>query len=208
MTTPVPVEEMLALAVRLVNANDLERARLLCEHADAVHPPHPGVRQMRAVLALRRGEAREALEFAQASLALHPDHLPALLVAADAAGAITDAGAETALLERIVAVDPGRADAWFRLALRRQDAADFVGAADALHQVLHLDPKRADAELNLGIVLQDMGRFDEAFRAYGRAFQLRDDTFGRIAHALATPNVGRLWLDLNDLRAALRAAPD
>jgi hypothetical protein len=31
--------------------------------------------------------------------------------------------------------------------------------------------------------------------------------FGRIAHALATPNVGRLWLDLDDLRAELARVP-
>jgi hypothetical protein len=42
-------------------------------------------------------------------------------------------------------------------------------------------------------------------RAYARAYCLREETFGRIAHALATPSVGRLWLRLDDLRAELRA---
>jgi len=56
-------------------------------------------------------------------------------------------------------------------------------------------------------VLQEDGQLDAAMRAYGRAYRLREDTFGRIAHALATPNVGRVWLDLDALGASLRSAP-
>ena len=110
-------------------------------------------------------------------------------------------------LEHAVGLAPDHADAWFQLALVRQDLRDLDGAAQALRRVLQLMPKRAEAEVNLGIVLQESGRIDEALRAYGRAYRQREETFGRIAHALATANVGRLWLDLDELRAALRSAP-
>ena len=172
-------EELLGLAIRHVNAGQGERARLLCEHALATHAPHAGVLQLLALLNLQRGQPALACEQAQASLALRPDHPQTVSLCADA---------------------------WFQLSLTRQDGHDLDGAADALRQVLRLSPGRAEAHVNLGIVLQDGGQADAAMREYGRAYRLREDTFGRIAHALATPNVGRVWLRLDDLRAALRAA--
>lgn len=173
------VETLLELAVRHVNAGQPERAAVLCEHALAGHPPHPGVLQLLALLVLQRGDAAEALRHAQASLALRPDHAPTKQLAADA---------------------------WFQRALADQDAREYAAAAEALREVLRLAPERAEAEVNLGIVLQEAGRLDEAMQAYGRAYRLRDDTFGRIAHALAAPRSGRVWLRLDDLRGALRAA--
>ena len=89
----------------------------------------------------------------------------------------------------------------------RHDLRDLEGAAQALRRVLQLAPTRADAQVNLGIVLQESGRLDDAVRAYGRAYRQHAETFGRIAHALAAANVGRLWLDLDELRATLRNAP-
>jgi tetratricopeptide (TPR) repeat protein len=97
--------------------------------------------------------------------------------------------------------------AWFTLALVRQDRHDFAGAAAALRQLLRVAPPRAEVEVNLGIVLQEAGKLDEALAAYGRAYRLREDSFGRIAHALAAPGCGRLWLDLDELRECLRTTP-
>jgi predicted TPR repeat methyltransferase len=142
---------------------------------------------------------------AGASLALRADHLPTLRIAADAALAACDVSAAGRLLERIVALAPADPDAWFKASLARHDARDFDGAAAALREVLRLDPLRAEAAVNLGIVLQDAGRLDEAMAAYGQAVRLRADTFGRIAHALATPGAGRLYLNLDDLRQELLA---
>lgn len=173
------VEELLGLAIRHVNAGQSERARILCDHAARVHAPHPAVLQLLASLDLQQGEPERACSLAEASLALRPDHPPTLRLLADA---------------------------WFQLALREHDLKRLDAAADALRAVLRLVPERAEAEVNLGIVLQESGHLDEAMRAYSRAYRLREDSFGRIAHALSTPNVGRLWLRLDDLRASLRAA--
>jgi tetratricopeptide (TPR) repeat protein len=163
------------------------------------------VLQLLAWLDLQQGAAAVASQRAQASLALRPDHLPTLLLSADAARRAGDARVAASTLERIVVIAPDQADAWFQLSLLRQDRNDLAGAAIALRQVLRIDPGRAEAHVNLGIVLQDSGRADDAMQEYGRAYRLREDTFGRIAHALSTPSVGRLWLDLDALRDALRA---
>jgi len=173
------VEELLALAIRHVNAGQSGRARLLCEQAVATHPPHPAVQQLLAVISLQEGDAAAAVELAAASLALRPDHAPTVRVAADA---------------------------WFQLSLARHEAGDPAGEAQALREVLRLAPERVEAEVNLGLALQDGGEIDAAMRAYGRAYRAREETFGRITHALAAANVGRLWLSLDELRAALRNA--
>ena len=208
VTPPTSVEALLALAIRHVNDGQRDRARLLCEQAAQSHPPHPAVHQLLAVLDLQQGAAAQALQHAAASLALRPDHLPTLRVAADAARAAGDLRAASTALERLVSLAPAQADAWFDLALVRQDLHDLGGAALALRQVLQLTPERAEAAVNLGIVLQEDGQIDAAMRAYGRAYRLRADSFGRIAHALSTPNMGRLWLSLDDLRSVLRATAD
>ena len=205
MATP-HIADLIALAVRLVNAKQVERARIVCEQAVAAWPAHPAVHQMLAVLDMQAGQPASAREHAALSLKLRPDHVPTLLVLGDAALAQRDLAAASQALEHAVKLAPDQPDAWFKVSLARQDLHDLDGAVTALERVLASQPERVDALVNLGIVLQEAGRVDEALRAYGRAYRLREETFGRIAHALATPGVGRLWLELDDLRAELRAA--
>jgi tetratricopeptide (TPR) repeat protein len=206
MATP-HIADLIALAIRLVNANQAQRARIVCEQAVAAYPPHPAVHQLLAVLDMQAGQPAAAREHAALSLKLRPEHVPTLLVLGDAALALRDLAAASLALERAVVIAPDLAEAWFKVALVRQDRRDLDGAIAALERALALNPERVDALVNLGIVLQEAGRLDDALRAYGRAFRLREQVFGRIAHALATPNVGRLWLNLDDLRAELRALP-
>ena len=203
--TTTTIEELLGLALRHVNAGQRERARLLCEHALGAFAPHPAVHQLLAVLDLQQGEVTRAREHAATSLALRPDHLPTLLLAGEAARAAGAPGEALRSFERVVVLLPSHAEAWFQLGLVKQDLHELDGAAAAFRRVLELTP-RAEVEVNLGIVLQEAGEFSEAMCAYGRAYRMRDDTFGRIAHALSTPNAGRLWLNLDDLREALRSA--
>ncbi len=205
---PAPtIAELVALAVRLVNAGQREHARIVCEQAVAGHAPHPAVLQMLALLEMQDGRPAAALAQARASLQLRPDHLPTLFLAGDAALAVRDLDAASTALERAVAVAPAEGEAWFRVSLVRQDRRDLSGAIAALERTLALQPERVDALVNLGIALQESRRLDDALRAYGRAYRLRAPTFGRIAHALATPGTGRLWLSLDDLRAELLAQP-
>ena len=172
-------DAVLALALRHVNAGQPERALLLCEHAATTQAPHPGVLQLMALLNLQRGQPEAACALAEASLALRPAHVPTMTLCADA---------------------------WFQRALQCQDRRELDAAVDALARAGALSPGRAEVHLNLGIVLQERGEVEAALREYARAYALREDSFGRIAHALAAPSSGRLWLQLDELRAALRAA--
>jgi tetratricopeptide (TPR) repeat protein len=201
------ITDLIALSIRLVNANQPARARIVCDQALAMFEPHPAVHQLLAVLDLQDGHVAAAREHAVRSLTLRPDHVPTLLVMGDIALAQHDLRAASQSFERAVVLAPDQPEAWFKAALVRQDLHDLDGAITALERVLAASPERVDALVNYGIVLQERGRLDDALRAYGRAFRLREQTFGRIAHALSTPGTGRLWLDLDDLRDLLRALP-
>ena len=201
-----PITEMLDVAIRLANTGQRDRARLVCERAAEAHPPHPAVQQLLAVLAMQSGRAGEAHRHAADSLALRPDHAPTLAIAGEAALSLRLLEEAARLLERAVALAPAHVEAWFSLSVARQDLHLLDAAAEALERVLSLQPGRPDALVNLGIVRQEQGRLDDAMRAYGRAYRRHEGTFGRIAHALATPASGALWLDLDALKAALRAA--
>ena len=178
-------QHCLALAVQHVNAGQPERAKQLCEHALATCPADAAVLQLLALLRVKAGELERATHSIEASLQLRPDHGPSQLVAGDVARARADLPAALAL----------------------HDTGDLAGAETALRQVLTLVPARAEVEVNLGIVLQEARRMDEAMRAYGRAYRMREDSFGRIAHALTAAPVGRLWLDLDRPRDTLRDMP-
>lgn len=213
--TPAPsVEALLALAIQQVNAGNGAQARALCDQASAAHGPHPAVLQLLALLDLQKGDIPEAQEHVRQSLAMRPAHGPTLALAGDIARAAAAPEEALALFERAHGLQPDRPErrhavgaAWFELALKRQDAGDLAGAAAALRSALFLLPHYAEAEVNLGIVLQESGDMDGAMQAYGRAYRVREDTFGRIAHALGAASTGQLWLDLDALRTALRDTP-
>jgi len=198
------VESLLALAIGHVNAGRRVQAKALCALAQASQRAHPAVQQLLALLALQEGDAPGARRHAEASLALRPGHPPTLLLAGQAQHACGALHAALHSFEQLAAATPSDHAAWFQIALVRQDLHDLPDAEAALRRVLELAPQRADAWVNLGVVLQEQGQLDAALRAYGRAYALREDSFGRIAHALAAGQTGRLWLDLDALRAELR----
>lgn len=113
-------------------------------------------------------------------------------------------GARSAL-ERATARDESLWAAWFLLGLLRQDANDPAGAVQAFQGAIAARPAYHEAEFNLAVVLQEAGDVDTALGHYARAWQLQPDSFGRVAQALVSPAVGRLWLDPGTLMRDLAA---
>jgi predicted O-linked N-acetylglucosamine transferase (SPINDLY family) len=72
-------------------------------------------------------------------------------------------------LERAIALDPGDADNWHRLAVALSDAGRFDEVARCCRRVLEIDPQHAKAHANLGAVLQRRGADDEAVQHYREA---------------------------------------
>jgi tetratricopeptide (TPR) repeat protein len=198
-----PIHQM--MAVLDMQAGQAQQAREHIAISLAQRPDHPPSLKIAGDAARAVGDLHDARRHYERAQALQPDRADIALALAQTLQTSDDTAARERAWSRVVALLPTHQEAWLQLANARQDLRDFSGAIDALRRLLSLAPQHAMAEVNLGIVLQESGRIDDAMRAYGRAYRLREDCFGRIAHALSTPGVGRLWLDLDALRAELQA---
>jgi tetratricopeptide (TPR) repeat protein len=106
-------------------------------------------------------------------------------------------------LEPVLASNTANANLWFAYGLICQDSHDPAAAITAYRRTLELSPELAEAHVNLGICLQQTGDVAAAKAMFGRAVQLRPDSFGRIAQALCAEPCGELWLDPERLRRSL-----
>ena len=100
-------------------------------------------------------------------------------------------------------LDPTAGAAWHSLGVVCQDLNDHQAAVPAFRAALAIRPDHHEAAFNLGVALQESGDLDAALDAYAAVQRLRPDLFGRIAQALVSPRVGRLWLNPAVLRAEL-----
>jgi tetratricopeptide (TPR) repeat protein len=117
-----------------------------------------------------------------------------------------DAVAGRALIQASLAARPDHVPSLMIAALLCQDLHDLPAAAAALERVLQLQATHVPAAVNLGIVRLEQGQRDAAMHHFGRAWQLRPETYARIAGALCSERSGAVWLSAEDLRTALSAA--
>ncbi len=108
-------------------------------------------------------------------------------------------------MERSVQRNPTAAATWYSLGLLRQDLRERAGAVEAFRHALAARPDFHEAAFNMGVALQENRDVEAALNAYATAWRLRPDSFGRIAQALVSVDVGRLWLHPSALRQDLAA---
>ncbi len=108
-----------------------------------------------------------------------------------------------AAFAQAAALDPMSAQIWFSFGVACQDVRDHAGAVKAFSAALALKPDWHEAAFNLGVAHQEAGGLEGALDAYAAAFRLLPAQFGRIAQALTSPRVGRVWLHPDALRAEL-----
>lgn len=107
----------------------------------------------------RRELARECWERLRV---LHPEDAGILESIAHLRAAAGDRAGAIALLEQAVALDPGRAPAWFNLGFLRQEVGDHAGALEAFERALGLDPKLDRALYGKALSLIRLGRVEES----------------------------------------------
>lgn len=161
-----------------------------------------------ALLAQQPAAARVAFGRAAEAFAVMEARTPTAALARRLGTALRAAGrlAEARdALRRAVARDPSASQAWFSLGVLCQDLHDGPGATEAFRAALAARPDFHEAAFNLGVACQEGGDLHAALDAYALAWRLRPDAFGRIAQALVSPGVGRLWLHPSALRRDLAA---
>lgn len=166
----------------------------------AQHPRHELARAASLRALGRLGEAADLLRKAGS---LSPDNADIALQLALCQHKLGELAAARAGLERILASNDTNANLWFAYGLVCQDARDPAAAIRAYRRTLELSPELAEVHVNLGICLQQTGDIAAARIMFGRAMQLRSNTFGRIAQALSAAPRGELWLDFERLRRSL-----
>ena len=106
-----------------------------------------------------------------ASIPSLPD--PSIEAAADAAAARGDAASARALLERVAAAEPERAEPWLKLAAMCRALGDGAAALEAVSGALRVDPLAFVPLLMKARLLLSLGRDDEAGETFGYALAQR-----------------------------------
>jgi tetratricopeptide (TPR) repeat protein len=113
------------------------------------------------------------------------------------------------VLERAVASEPERSEAYYHQGELLQQQGKLDQAASRYRQALELDPDSAGAHNSLGSVLGSQGRFEEALFHFQRALELNSGyPEARSNMGLALQRLGRLDEARLQFEEALRAKPD
>lgn len=120
-----------------------------------------------------------------------------------------DAGDEADLLERALALNPGVAERWFRLAEARRRAGRLEAATTALRRYLELRPEDINAITNLGTLQFQLGDLALAVLSFESVLRRAPD------HPECHNNLGNALMALDrhaeareHYAAAIRARPD
>ena len=207
------LDQALIEAVEIYRQKRYAEAEILTDRILATAPRHAGAQQLKALLALLRGDIDRAADAAAVSLAERPGHAQtvdiarktalALFRAAQADAAQANAARALSRFRRALELDPTNADGWFGLGLALQDIKDYAEAAKAFEQVVALRPGDARAMVNRAVSLQQSGNLVDAMASYSLAYQTDPSTFAAISQALSAASTGLLVLDLKTLRDRL-----
>ncbi|TMG87199.1 MAG: tetratricopeptide repeat protein [Betaproteobacteria bacterium] len=193
------VERLVAKAVAVRRAGQLDASARYFEQALARDPRHPEALSSYAMLLLEAGDLRGAIRFGQAAIAVDPGRPSAHHVVGQAfcrAGRLAEGIAE---LQRAIALRPDAFEARVHLGNALLDAGDPAGAEQHLARARDLAPNSAAVHVNLGNVYRRMEHPGKAIDAYRRAIELDD----RVPQALN--NLGTLLAELGDVDGALAA---
>lgn len=200
---PDHAEGWQSLSEVLHNAGKNEAALIALARTKQTEPS-AALHLLRGKILQSLGRLYEAAGAFRAATTLAPGRVdPAMKLALCLKQAGNGNAAAEILLE-IVVLDPSLAQAWFTLGVIEQDRNNLPAAIAMYSRAVAAQPKLAEAAVNLGICLQESGDLPAAKAAYRVALQLRSDSFGRIAQALAAAPTGEVWLDSSALRRSLR----
>lgn len=206
-------DQALVEAIKIYRRKRYADAEVVVDRILTTTPRHAGAQQLKALLALLRGDIDGAAEAAAVSLAERPGHAQTADIARKAARALFGAAQADAAqgngaralsrFRRALGLDRTNADGWFGLGLALQDVKDYAAAAGAFEQVVALRPGDARALVNRAISLQQLGNLADAMTSYGLAYQTDPSTFAAISQALSAASTGLLLLDIESLRDRL-----
>jgi tetratricopeptide (TPR) repeat protein len=130
------------------------------------------------------GRLEEAARAMQRAVQLDPDHRAALLNAGELLARLGEDAGARALFERLAALDPGDARAWFYLGQLDELQAMPDVAVEHYRRSLTADPAQADARLALGDLFFSRGDFGAAAAEYEQLWNGAGSTQDRPLYGL------------------------
>lgn len=152
-----------------------------------------------ALRQFQQGNLSAAETGLQQALALAPQHVNALHLAAIVQAQLGRYAGAIPLFSRAIAQDPRQASCYSNLGFALHMEGRLEEALDACERAIQLNPDLPDAHNMRGVILKDLGRAEEALAACTRATGIRPD-FAEAHHTR-----GAILKDLNRPQEALAA---
>ncbi|MEE8105613.1 MAG: fused MFS/spermidine synthase [Planctomycetota bacterium] len=224
-----PVENMLALvaqtygeglgderehetaieAARLVDANELDRAIALCRAELKARPRAAQMHYLMGAALIKQGKADEAIREFNAELQIDPKFFYAELAIGRIHESRSDFDAAILAYRRILKRDAGNGDALHALSLALRAQKKPERALEVLDGGIKRRPGYVRLHIERAHTLRKLGRRDDAFSAFERAWTLDPDYPGiRHDYGVALFNAGRIDDAIAIFRRALEDESD
>jgi protein O-GlcNAc transferase len=175
------LSEALIEAVKHQQAGRLDMAEDIYRQILAVIPDQPDTLDLMGVLACRRGNYEQGIEFARQAIALNDGEPCFHFNLADACRNLGRTSEAVASYRRAIELKPDFDHALNNLGVTFRARGEFDEAVACFRRVLEIRPGSVEAHNSLGNTLRDLGNPDEAAACYRRALHL-DPSFA-MAHS-------------------------
>jgi predicted O-linked N-acetylglucosamine transferase (SPINDLY family) len=186
----------------------IEWLRRLGDARDRVLGKPPScVVQVRAFM--EGGRYPQARAILAVQLRQRPQNLELLQLSAELAMCTDDAAAAIEAYDRIVALFPDDALAWYKRGNLANRQGRLASALADYDRAVEIDPHNASAWCNRGVVLDRLGRVDEALRSLDRSHALApDDALALFNRAAVLRRMQRRQEALSALTDAIQISPN
>lgn len=181
-------------ALTFLDSSNFPAAEQKLREAERLAPTNASILTNLSVVLIAQNKRDEGRACAEKVVALKPDNIEALLVLADCHAHDQNFEAALAAYDRVVALEPGMAEAHNNRGLVLESLGRPADALASFDRALALPPGLANAQVNRGNILHQLKRHDEALAAHETALaqdaSLTEGWLGRgnVLHDLKRPD--------------------
>jgi protein O-GlcNAc transferase len=170
------LQQTLVSAIEAQERGDIDEAIRLFKVALDMHPGHPAACYSLGVIAIRQGNAAEALHWAEIGIAASPGYAPLRFLAGSA---LRTAGADPdAILRRYdeaIELKPDYIEAIVNAGVVLRDMLRHKEALERFNQVLAIDPNYPTALANCAVLLTEFKQSEQAIAMFEHLMKVQPD---------------------------------
>ncbi|MBE0530489.1 MAG: tetratricopeptide repeat protein [Rhodospirillales bacterium] len=196
MATSAAAAERIGKAIALLGSGQVDHAEWLCHEALRIERRHPDAHHLLGVIALRRGDAADAVACISRAIAVAPDFVEAHNTLGAALASFGRHADAVESYKRSLRLRPDHPLTLGNLGIAFVELGRFDEAEAAHRRAVEVAPAAPTAHTNLGNTLRAAGRLEEAETAHRKAIALSPD------HAAAHNNLALVLQELERLEEA------